>query len=100
VSSGDDDLANHARRVTPSATLVPIRCVSEKGQPMKILKAKGLAMLMLCMCLVPPITAQERDSDILSKADARLLFSVSRQQWEDNIRGAVAAGLARKIHER
>ncbi len=51
-------------------------------------------ILLLVTCLVSSVGGQERDSDILSKADARQLFAMSKRQWEENIRGAVASGIA------
>ena len=38
--------------------------------------------------------AQKQDGDVLSKEDARLLFAMSRQQWEENVNTAVRAGFA------
>lgn len=39
----------------------------------------------------------ERDSDILSKADAIRLFSLTKQQWLDNIKAAVASKAATAV---
>ena len=52
-------------------------------------------MVLIAMTwLALPVAAQSADSDILSKDDARLLFAMSKRQWEENIRGAVASGMA------
>jgi len=54
-------------------------------------------ILLLVTCLVSSVSGQERESDILSKADARQLFAMSKRQWEENIRGAVANGMATRV---
>src|SRR5262249_32431864 len=51
----------------------------------------------LIVCLVLPVAAHSADSDILSKDDARQLFAMSKRQWEENIRGAVASGMAMRV---
>ncbi len=43
-------------------------------------------------------TAQEQPPlEILSKEDAKATFALSRAEWENNLRAAVAAGVARAI---
>jgi len=53
-----------------------------------------VALSLLASELVPPAAAQKTDFEIMSKADAIMLFKMPRQQWQQNVASAVAAGKA------
>jgi len=61
------------------------------------LMRRFVAVLIAMAWLVLPVAGQSADSDILSKEDARQLLAMSKRQWEENIRGAVASGMATRV---
>lgn len=50
------------------------------------------ALFATLLLVISPSGAQRKDIEILSKTDALQLFAMSRQQWEQKVSAAVAAG--------
>jgi hypothetical protein len=53
-----------------------------------------LAVVFMCVSWAASAAAQTTDIEILSKADARKIFAMSRQQWDRNVTALVATGAA------
>jgi hypothetical protein len=60
------------------------------------MRARVLLIVMLTAVAAhgAPAPAQPQDSELLSKHDARLLFRMSRDQWQERVNDAVKGGFA------
>jgi hypothetical protein len=57
-----------------------------------------LGALLVCLAWAAPAAAQTTEIEMLSKADALRIFSMSRQQWDGNISLLVAGGTAMRTY--
>lgn len=58
------------------------------------MRARALLIVMCIAVAAHGAPAQSQDSEILSKHDARLLFTMSRDQWQERVNDAVKGGFA------